>query len=297
MIPALDSNLQNILVHFYNRLATSLARSRSHLERKSLFLTMVRLPVNQLSKLMKESALDNLSFAERDLGQLARDGYIRLTDDVGKSHAYTITAKGIWYIEATKNEMDLPRLFDYFQETKLSPGTGKKPLTEIEKIILYSMMSMRTFSTLGAMDITEASVGDAWIEVFDMSAKHLRLIGAIAKQEWSTSRRGNEHPVAYVMRRANDLPQKTKHIYVPLGKNRYFLDVERLGESPRPRLLILCRALLGRIENKETVDMIYEFLCDMAYDKSKLVRENLEFVTPEWDTVLRESLDEFYYGM
>src|SRR5687767_7025811 len=97
------------------------------------------------------------------------------------------------------------------------------------------------------------------------------------------------------MRHANDLPQKTTHIYENLGSNKYFLDVDNESIAPQRQLLSLFRLILGKIESKDQIDQIYSFCCDLAYSKSKNVNESLEYLDPKWDTILKEALKDLYY--
>jgi hypothetical protein len=97
------------------------------------------------------------------------------------------------------------------------------------------------------------------------------------------------------MRHANDLPQKTMHIYQNLGNNKYFLDVDNKNISPQKQLLFLYKLIFGNIERKDQIEKTYWFCCDIAYDKTKNVRETLEYINPEWDTILKEALKDLYY--
>jgi hypothetical protein len=191
--------------------------------------------------------------------------------------------------------MDINRLLDYFQETKLSFKVTNKPLKDIEKTILFAMIAIRNFSAALPMDLNTPSFGDYWIEIFDMCTNYLHKIEAVSKEQWNTFRPGNEHPISYVMRRANDLPQKTIHIYQTLGNHKYFLDVHHGDTPPQKQLLFLYKLILGSVETKELIKDIHSFCCDVAYDKSKNVKETFEFINPEWDTILEEALTKLYY--
>lgn len=295
MIPVLDHHLMETLSHFYNSFKNRVIDSRIKVERKSMLLTITRVQANKLSRVLSDSALNNHSFSQTELDALAYKGYIRSLGELGKHYEYAITVKGIWCVEAYKNEMDIYRLLDYFQDTKLSFNVSSKPLKPIEKIILFAMITMRNFSRSLPMDIKSPSVGDYWVEVFDICTKQLYQVGVLNQEKWNTSQSGNEHPVSYVMRHANDLPQKTTHIYQNLGGNKYYLEVDNGNISPQKQLFSLFKLILGKIETKNQIDQIYTFCCDTAYSKSKNVNESLEYLDPTWDTTLKEALKDLYY--
>ena len=228
-----------------------------------------------------------------DLESLAHNGYIRSLDELGKPYEYAITVAGIWCVELNKNEMDINRLLNYFQVTKLSFKVSSKPLQDIEKTILFAMIGIRNFSSAHPMDINNPSLREYWAEIFDMCAKYLRELKVVSKEKWNIFHPGNEHPISYVMRRRKDLPQKTFHIYQSLGNYKYFLDVD--NGDPQKQLFFLYKLIFGRAETKDLIKDIYSFCCDVAYDKSKNVRETFEYINPEWDTILEEAINKFYY--
>ena len=253
------------------------------------------MPTNRISKLLSDSALSEKAFYNADLKELIKEGYICELDDIEKKHDFVITAKGIWIIETQLKKVDLTRLIDFFQDYKFSSGEGEKQLTYIEKIILTSMIAMRNFSPDAAMNLNDKNKSDFWIEIFDEIANYLNSKGCIEKLDWIPSRAGNEHPINNVMRRAQSLPQKTKHIYEPAGNNKYYLDIGPTDEDPKIKLKYLFSIVFSKVESKADIRNIYSFLCKSAYDEGKNVRESFEFINPEWDSIIEDALDDFYY--
>jgi hypothetical protein len=295
MIPAFGPLAMDVLNHFYNRFKNRVIDSQIRIEQNSLLLTVIKLPVNQLSRLLIDSALSNITFSKEELVSLDYKGCIRSLDELGKPHDYVITAAGIWFVEFDKNQLDINRLVSYLQETKLSFKVSSKPLKNIEKTILFAMIAIRNFSFVSPMDINNESFRDDWIEIFDLCTKYLYKNEFVSKEKWNTFHPGNEHAITHVMRRANDLPQKTIHVYQPIGNNRYALDVDNADASPEKQLFFLFKLIFGKIATNEQVENIYSFCCDMAYDKSKQVRESFEYINPEWDTILKDALRRLYY--
>jgi hypothetical protein len=295
IIPDLDEKLSNELKHFYNRLFNIFTSEKIKLIKGSLFITLIKMPPNRISKLLSDSALSNRAFYDADIRELMRDGYICESNDIEKKHEYIITALGIWTIETQMKKVDIAQLIGFFQDTKFSSGVSEKRLTDIEKIILTSMIAMRNFSLETAMDLNDKSKSDYWIEIFNDTAEYLKSRGCIGKSAWMPSRAGNEHPINNVMRRAQDLPQKTKLIYIAARNNRYHLDMVATGEEPRIKLKFLFLIIIGKVESKADIKNTHSFLCKSAYDKGKNVREGFEYIDPEWDSIIEDALDDFYY--
>jgi hypothetical protein len=298
MMPELDYESLQTLMHFYTSFRNKIIASQIKIENKSVLLTVIKLPVNELSRLLADSTLGNTSLSQREIDLLVYKGCIRALDELGKPHEYAITIAGIWYAESNNNEMDINRLLSYFQETKLSFKVSSKPLKDIEKNILFAMITIRNFSKTVPMDINTSLFRDSWIQIFDICNQFLHKIGVVSKENWNSFHPGNEHSISYVMRRANDLPQKTINIYqyqTP-GNNKYFLDVDNQKIPAQKRLMFLCKLILGSIETNELVDSVHSFCCDVAYAKSKMVRESFEYINPDWDTILKDALRNLYYG-
>ncbi len=97
------------------------------------------------------------------------------------------------------------------------------------------------------------------------------------------------------MRRAQDLPQKTKHVFEFAGNSRYYLDMNSTGKEQKIKLIFLFSIIYSKIESKADIKNIHSFLCKSAYDKGKNVRESFEYIDHEWDTIIEESLNDFYY--
>ena len=295
MLPDLGEKLFNELRHFYNKLDNVLTGEKVKLIKESIFITLIKMPPNRITKLLADAALSDKAFYDADLRELMKGGYISESSDIEKIHQYLITALGIWTIETQMKKVDLPQVLQFFQETKFSSGVSDKPLDDKEKIILTSMIAIRNFSLSAAMDLNDKSKSDSWTEIVNETAKFLQMNGFIGKLNWIPSQAGNEHPVNYAMRRAQDLPQKSKHIYDSTGGNRYYLEINAKGEEPKTKLKFLFSIILGKVKSKADIKNIHTFLCNLAYDKGKNVRESFEYIDPKWDSIIEDALDDFYY--
>jgi hypothetical protein len=296
MIDDLEENYYSHLEHFYNKLSKKILSKRVKLIKGSIFLTLIKMTKTRVSELLSESALPDSAFRQSDLKSLILQEYIYESEDIDKKHQYIITALGLWTIEARMKKLEISQLINFFQETKFGSEVSEKPLTDMEKIILTSLIALRNFSPKVPMDLNDKIKREYWIEIFDRSAKYLKYNKLISKEKWGPTNTGNEHSINYVMRRANDLPQKTKHLYRIEGNNTYYLDLLDTAEKSKGKLEFLFSIIFDQVESREELRDILSFLSQLAYDRGKNVRESFEYIDQEWDSIIRDALDDFYYN-
>lgn len=295
MRTVLSSNQKEILGHFYNKLFHTIISSKTKIDNKSLILTIIKLNANQVSKFIIDSGIQEDQFLTNDIHELSKMKLIRKLDEFEIPIKYVITTFGLWYIEEERNIIDITRLLNYFQEVKMSLLVSDKPLKSVEKVILLSMISARNFAADASMNTNDVVIRDNWLDIFNLSARFLYSVKTINKKEWITSNQGHEHPVTYVMRRANDLPQKTKHIYKTLGNNRYYLDIDNKQEDPQKKLLFLLSIIFNKKEIQDIREDLFKFLRNLSYDMGIKVRNNILYINPEWDRIVEKTIDELYY--
>jgi len=295
MLPTVNENLLNELKHFYHKLESVLTSNKVKTIKGSLFLTLIKMPPNKISKILHDSALGKEAFYDIDLIDLGKDGLIFEVNDINKKDEYIISALGIWTYEALINKVDVLKLIGFFQDNKFSSGVSKKPLTSTEKIILTSLLALRNFTPETSMNLNDKDIRNCWIEIFNKTADYLCERGFIKDSDWLPAKVGVEHPINNVMRRAQDLPKKTKHIYTAAGDYRYYLNVVGKVEDSKSKIKFLTSLICEKIESKSTVTDLHTFFCNIAYDQAKNVRENFDFINPEWDTIIEQSLIDSYY--
>lgn len=295
MIPELEDPTNSSLKHFYNKLSSKMLNERIKIFKGSIFLTLIKMTKTRVSEILSESALPGSAFVSTDIKELIQKEFILESEDINKQQQYIITAFGLWVIEYHMKKIDVSHLIQYFQETKFGSGVSQKPLSDLEKIIITSMVALRNFSLDAPMDINDEVKREFWIEIFDKSAKYLKNKKFISKENWKSTKSGNEHQINYVMRRANDLPQKTKFIYKSLGNSSYYLDLASSNEKAKGELEFLFSILFGQLKTKTEYEEIQSFLNQLAYDYGKYVKDSFKFIDQEWDSIIEEALDNFYY--
>jgi len=296
MIPELEDSLYSSLKHFYNKLSSKMLNERIKILKGSIFLTLIKMTKTRVSEILSESALPGSAFVSTDLKELIQKEYILESEDINKKQQYIITAFGLWVIEYQMKKLEVLYLLQYFQESKFGSSTSLRPLNDLEKTILMSLLALRNFSHEVPMDLNDEIKRNYWIEIFNNSSEFLKNKNYLSKDKWIPTKSGNEHVINYVMRRANDLPQKTKHLYKIVGNNTYYLDLLNSVEKSKAKLEFLFSIIFGHVESREDLKDILSFLSQLAYDRGKNVRESFEYIDQEWDSIIRDALDDFYYN-
>jgi len=293
----LEPNLNNILVHFYKKLEKCLKETKNKLDGNSVLLTLVKLTKNKVSEILTQSAIEGSLFEKFEITELTNKNYLRVGDRFDKSAKYILTTHGIWQVESSIKGLNITNILDYYQEDKFSSRLSGSPLSDKDKIILLSMISMRNFSISNAMDLNEDNKCNTWIEVFDDCAEFSKSKKIIKIKNWKPKRLGNEHPVNYVMRRANNLPQKTRHIYQTGRNYQYYLNIPTDFNEAEEKLEILFRLIFDEIKSLIEIEEIHKFLCNSAFEKSVKLISDFDYISPEWDRIMQSALERMYYGI
>lgn len=291
----MEKKLFKILEKFYKKLFENVIRSEKKLEANSLLLTFVKITSNKTSKLLNESSIKSIVFPLEDLKDLSKKSCIRVSDDKNKLHEYILTAHGIWEVEKVKNGFNEGTILDFIQNKYLSFSDTKKPLDVVDKVVLLSMVGVRTFSEASPMDLNKANFQDNWLSIFKEAYTFLLTRNVVKKNKLRFEKQGNEHPVAYVMRRRNDLPRKTQHLFCFSKNNKqYYLDLAEPEESLKIKLKNILSLIFGKIDNKDLIHDIQKFCETIAYEKSKFVKKDFKYIDSSYDEILRDTLTQLY---
>ena len=156
--------------------------------------------------------------------ELETVGFMRPSKDDGE---YVITAKGIRHVEEVRGIDTLSLLIEeidgrYFEieVKKVSPR---------EKIVLFSMVMVRSFSETCCVDARkDDSVKDRWMEIFIRAQEELKRVGAIDDRtsiEDLGKASDTEKPMSNIIRHTDGLDAKVKMLYRKTGRNQYYLDL------------------------------------------------------------------------
>ncbi|MHB0922350.1 MAG: hypothetical protein ACYC3H_00085 [Bellilinea sp.] len=299
MIETLDQSSICLLNVLYNKLAESMELANKKLIGKSVFLTLLKLSNNDTYKIIHNSSVKIENTFKTELNILVRSNFVRNSDDKEKLDELVITAQGIWYIEASKKIIDLSTVLIYVQSMKLEFPRAKQVLSDNEKIIVYSMLAIRTFSEQVTMDLSSNNLCNSWQDIIEnLIIPHLRERKIIKIGSVIDKKTGNEDPISYLLRHANDLPQKSNNLFVPTKKNKYYLSLNINDQGKcLSQLTFLLNKIIPEIESDQFSTNIFSFLCDVAHNQSLYVTPTFDFINNHWDKLIKDALEQLYLGI
>ncbi|PHP45616.1 hypothetical protein B6V01_003180 [Methanosarcinales archaeon ex4572_44] len=288
----MDDSVKYYLNKFYDTLYTN-AELEEKLRNKSLIITFLENTKNTIYKLMSDSSKSSAKIPTNVLNSLLAEGLIQNTDEID---TYTITAKGVWMVENERGTLDEKSLISYIND-RYFVYSNRKPLTEKEKVILFSMIAARTFSKDSSIDLKEdydGKLADTWKEIIDESCEKLLELSVISKKTKDTfyGKSGNEHVVSGLFRRNNDLPRKTKGIYTAPGTRKYYLDLYNNSKLSDEKLSYLFWQIFNGKLSETSRKEVINFCNKISNNKSIFIFDMSKhiFSMPKYDTVIKDCL-------
>lgn len=185
-----------LLKSLYNNLDFTLSKTKKR-KKNSILTDILKIKSNDRLKLLSDSA-DNLEGVEKNLIDiLVTKGLIR-EDEFG---GYYISAHGVWEIES-QDKSQIKELIRFFDEEYFTNKSIGKGLNDKEKVILFSLIALRTFSNETALDLKKSDlIKNSCAEVLEFYNQKLAAYGIIkmpVTNFWGQT--GNEHKVSHVIR-------------------------------------------------------------------------------------------------
>ncbi|BCY17704.1 hypothetical protein hrd7_15530 [Leptolinea sp. HRD-7] len=289
----LDPIMMSYLTSHYEKLVSTLLNSRGKLIKGSAILTLMKINSNNSLKIFTDSSIKYPNLFNNRLDTLETLGLIRKTDAVNLE--YIITFLGLWQIESSKNIIDINLLLEEIQSEKIRTSLINQPLNEKEKLIIFSLLSLRSFSISSSMDLNVETNPDNWLSILNnVIIPKLKFYKVVAKDFSLLSDSGNEHPIRFIMRRANNLSTKTDGLFSSPGNSQYFLAIDILDKkNASNQISFLLRKVFAMKKSYELNEELKDFLCSTPYNESLHVTQSFEFIQYEWDSIIREAVDQF----
>lgn len=293
----MDAATQESLKRFYQ---SCLDRFQFHgkLRGGSLLLSGLDVKNNTRFGLLSEASIESKKIDADHVTELLARGLIRETDNPGR---LVITAKGIWEVELSEHSLDAPKLVDYIDQKDFALF-AKSRLTDKEKVIIFCLVAVRSFSADSCVDLhQDDATMEAWRRVIEKSHDALQELGIVpdlSKSELLRTK-GTERPVSHLIRHTDALPRKTKGIFRAPGRQRYYLDLFDGVTIPVERLSFLLRLIFGGNLDVTGMEAVLDFCRSAAYGDAILVfdfpggasgKSEHVFAKPIYDDVIREAL-------
>jgi hypothetical protein len=289
------SEIQEQLKTIYSILKNRLILKKK-LKNNSILISIMNVKSNEAFKLLSEGVIKRTSIAHNIFDYLVSNQFIRMAD---KTENYTITVKGIWEIESKNGTINTDILLEYIDKKffDLFKEIGK--LTEKEKIILLSMIAVRSFSSDSALDLKKGKIVlKSLEELINDSYNFLhqnRIISKIKSTDLFGAQ-GNEHPVSHLIRHTDALLKRTRGIYKTLGKQKYYLDLLNGNNISKEGLVLLFDSIFDNHITPDLKEKVSEFCIEHTYSQSKYLFDlNVHiFAHPMYDEQFNEALENYY---
>lgn len=267
---------------------------KKKLQSRSILISSLKVKSNERFRPLNDSARTAAKMPSDILLELKENGMVRHTGD---ATSFTISGKGIWFIERKNGIIDENILIDFIDDHYFNLFESGKPLTDREKVIVFGLLATRAFSQDSAADMRKDDyVKDAWKEIMESSFEKLREVGAIKglKPEDLMPKEGIEHPASHLIRHTDSLPRKTRAIFKASGKNGYYLDLYRDDRLSVEKLAYMFWLVLGKSIDSDSIENISEYCRYVVYNKSIYVfdLDVHKFSTPEYDELVRSGIME-----
>jgi len=287
------------LEKFYTKLYDNIILKKKKVYNRSIILQFFNLKSNDRYRLLEESGIPiyKLDTQPEIIKYLEKKDYIRETASINN---YVITVKGIWQIENNKLVINEKILLEFLDDKFFSFDKEiKKGLSDKEKIIIFSMIAIRSFSEDSAIELKrDETIKIELKNIVDDSYDILKSLKFISKLEKKDlyGKLGNELPVSNLFRHTDSLPRPTKGLFKALGDQKYYLDLYTDKEISKDNLKYLFKKIFdGQNPSIEKLNSIYDFCCKVAHNKVIYIFDINRhiFSKPKYDNVLHETL--FYH--
>jgi len=278
----MDEKELKILRKFYNSLCDAIRRIlKKSTKNNSPIIIFFGLSIKKVHQTLQKCSIPSFQFNKDELS------FYRLFDkkyimEGEKSGEYIITPKGIWEYEKNIEKFGLNNFLDYIDKKYFSSllKGQEKPLNPKEKIIIFSMIAVRSLSKGHSMDLSdEKNLSNYWTEIFNKTRDFLLKLRVITQIDYEEFWKEREDEVIgaiqYLMSRINKLPSKTKNIYHNPGRRKYYLEIPKNFDLIKINLKFLLNKVFNRIElNESQKEEILDFIKEISFDYSIYIFEN-----------------------
>lgn len=287
----MDNENEYVLRKFYNELYNYLILDYKIIN-ESIIITFLKPFSNKRYEMLSNTALDSFKFKRSVIDSLITDEMIRPTEEANK---YSITAKGVWKIELTDGKISDQIILEYIDKNYFSVFKSDEPLVDKEKVVLLSMISVRSFSEHSALNFHDGQhIIQSWKSVLDKCGMFLKDFSVIKDYPGKMyGKGGNEFPAIYLQERVNELFKKSRGLYKSPGNRIYYLDL--YNNHIKENLSLLFWLIFGKKLTFDNVDIVIDFCNNVAYEMCIHIFKDIDqhiFLNPEYDDTLKNSILE-----
>jgi hypothetical protein len=214
---------------------------------------------------------------------------------------FALSAKGLFGIEEHLGVINFEKFLSEIQGKYFGVFKGDTKLNDKEKTVIFSLICSRSFSVDSCMKLDSFSMeNDTWMKIFRKCASLLLDVKVISTipTKINEDEEGYETPIMYIMRRMNQLQEKTRNIY-DFNKNRcYYLNIDTKTGVSTSSLTFLFQKVFDKVLALSEFERVKEFINRISSEEILLMSEHngRKYSKPEIDLILDRSLQEAIYG-
>jgi len=292
----MDIECFNYLHKYYSRVYEYLTLKRK-LKQESVLISMFHMKSNAAYDIFSNAAILSSSIPKFCYERLMSEGYIRISD---KPRYSIITCKGVWEVERTKKSLNLDSLLKSIDTKFFDVFPKNSALNDKEKIILITMIALRSFSESSALDLKKSDRVLSELQQLIVSAHRILKKYQIVSDPEDTlfGSKLNEPPVSNLIRHREQLVKKTKNIYQIARKRQqqYYLNLSHKSKISEEDLIFLFDLIFKNRLVYDLLNDLKEFFTNTAYDKAAYFYDysTHQFAAPKYDEVINEALHKYF---
>ena len=291
----MNSECFNYLRKYYSKLQDYLVLKRK-LKQNSVLISLLNIKSNAAYEALSKSAIQSMHVPKAFFDHLLSIGYIRRTDIHGYS---TITCKGVWKVEDDEGNLNLNKLLGSIDAKFFDVFARARSLTDKEKIVILSMISVRSFSENSALDLKKedrvlTELQELIVSAYRLLQRH-NIIGSLTEDKIFGAK-GNEHPVSNLIRHTDPLQKKTRGIFKNVWPQKYYLDLFKDSDISEEGLVFLFGLIVKDQFTFQLVNDLKKFCLENAYKKSAYLYDFSKhiFTKPEYDEFVPEAIERCF---
>lgn len=285
-----------LLIKLHKKLKDTFIRNYNSNITKSIYFSLLNLKSKtKRMRILQKAAVPALNLNSNHLEQLINQKYVEYID---KKKNICLTSFGIWYVEKILDIIDTKELIGFINDKWFNCFADfNRPLSDKEKVILFTLLSVRAFSKNSAVELNNENCHDGWANALNLSFDFLYRNQIISDKNLLSSMTGKTkslQPVIHFFRYSEYLPKQTNGIFVAKGSNGYYLDLYKDEKFDIQSLVFLFEIIFQDKMDFVLMDRINGHCQETSYDISVkvFIFDTHIFSTPDYDNLVKQALRE-----
>lgn len=219
-----------------------------------------------------------------------------------------INAKGIYYVENERGRFRIDDFIEFLNSKYFDLLEKKhKPLGDRRKLILFFLISIRSFSKDSSLRLNRS------VEVLDSIKEYIRSCTVLLTdlkvinkdgmiEELEKNKNESEHLVSNLLRHSEDIQIATEQIFNCPGGNQYFINVSENNNIDVRKLAFLFHKIFSNMLSQQEIEQISTFCNKLSKEAMFTVYDDISvhaFRELKYNSTIKEALSEYnkqYFG-